>query len=132
MTYKISDLKGNWVAVARCDAGMFQGLSFTLENREAIKEIMFQQIISQGGTPYESGYNVCIKECGQFFRLPVLPAIREGIIEFKSNHYEFSSINFNNGKPSRGDKPKAAQLTDTGFFIKIPNGKISYELKCKL
>lgn len=129
---KVSELKGNWVAVAEFQAMDFQGFPFTLENREAIKSHMFKQLEAQGGKPYESGGNVCVEGSGQFWRLPTLPAKREGIIEFKSKHYEFSSIDFKNGTPSRGDKPKADCMLDNGFILETPQGRIVYTLKHKL
>lgn len=125
-------LKGKWIAVATLQGELHFGLPFVLENREAIKNAMFKQLEGQGATPYESGNNICVRENGQFWRLPTLPARREGIIEFKSKHYEFSSIDFNNGKSSRGDLPKSECMTDSGFFLETPMGRIVYELRVKL
>jgi len=116
---KIKDLKGKFKAIATLNS------EWIVENSESIVENIRQQVEKQGGEVYITPQgNLQVKNSTQFWFLPKIERIREGIITFKSKEYEFAYIDSKgNAKVSYGDKPKADHL--------IPGGFRSYNFKDK-
>lgn len=86
---------------------------FTPENKQAIAEDIKRQVEAQGGEVIITDSKVEVKGGTQFWLLPKLPKERKGYIEFRSKDYIF----YYDGKQSFGNKPKASDITPTGFTL---------------
>lgn len=122
---KIKDLKGSFdcQAIFTPDSEI-EGVPLTAENADKIAEIIEKNVKAQGCTDFRREGDT-LYFGNQFYMLPKIKANREGLIVFRSADYIF----MHEGRESFGNKPKAAQLTATGFIIECRGGKIEYVLK---
>lgn len=117
--FTLKDLTGTYDATATISG------DYVLENKQSIIDNITAQITAQGGAVEEKEGNLYVIGGTQFFRLPKMPRQRTGRITFRSKDYVFSY----DGKQSYGDKPKAAFITETGFYMIMFDGnRIDYTL----
>lgn len=124
---KLKELKGTMDCTATLDS------EFTIENRESIAANIESQIQAQGGETYRENNCVYAKGSSQYWRLPTLPKVRAGTIQFRSKDYVFRWTDETGAaRESFGSLPKAGDMLDSGFTITMFNGdKIIYTITPK-
>lgn len=122
---KLAELKHTYKAQAVIDS------DFVIERRAAIIDDITRQVAEQGGETYIQNNCLYIKNSGQYFRLPTMDRVRNGIITFRSKDFVFSYID-SVGKEhaSYCEKPQAADMTENGFVtVNMRGEKTTWTLK---
>lgn len=88
---------------------------FVLENRDSIVADIAGQVQAQGGETLIENNCLYAKGSNQYWRLPTLPRVREGVAVFRSKDFLFQWQDDTGERESVADKPKAGDMTEYGF-----------------
>lgn len=114
--FKLKDFSNG----AKFDCVAILNSEFVLENKQKIIDDFTARAERMGCKVSVTPDKIINIDTNQFLLLPKISKRREGILTFRSKDYVFDF----DGKTSYGDKPKAADITETGFNLTMFNGDV--------